>query len=305
MPNFGEIITKAIVTKIYKKPGDFVSSEDIIADIETEKVNLEIKSHYEGFITEINVIEGEEVDINKTIFQIATNITKMENKSPIAINKVKMSKLRSTISERLKYAQNTAAIVTTFNEIDMSNVIIKRQEYKKSGLKIGISPFFIKAASYVLPHFAGVNAQIEGEYIIYKKYYNIGLALDIEDGLFISVIQDADKKNIAEIAKTIEQIINKTNKQDLTAEDAKNGTFTVTNGGKYGSLFSTPIINPPQAGILGINTIMERPIALNGEVVIKPMMYISLSYDHRIIDGKEAIGFLKAIRMFLENFDNL
>jgi pyruvate/2-oxoglutarate dehydrogenase complex dihydrolipoamide acyltransferase (E2) component len=293
IPNYGEIATKSVVGKIYKKVGDFVDSNEIILDIETEKAMLEINSFYSGKIIKILVKSGDEVLVGQNIIEIKTDeIIKKEPEQ--IIEKVKISKLRKTISDRLKYAQNNAAIVTTFNEVDMTNIISIRNENKKNNIKIGLMPFFIKATANVLPKFKSVNAQIKNDYILYKKYYNIGFAVDINDGLFVSVIKNADKLTIYEIAAKIENL-----KKTVDSDDC--GTFTITNGGVYGSLFSTPIINATQSGILGINSIIERPIALNGNVFIKPMMYISLSYDHRIMDGKEAIEFLIAVKNNLEN----
>ena len=293
IPNYGEIATKSVVGKIYKKVCDFIDSGEIILDIETEKAMLEINSFYSGKIIKILVKSGDEVLIGQNIIEIKTDESIKKEPEQI-IEKVKRTKLRKTISDRLKYTQNNAAIVTTFNEVDMTNIISIRNENKKNNIKIGLMPFFIKATANVLPQFKGVNAQIKNDYILYKKYYNIGFAVDINDGLFVSVIKNANQLTIHEISDKIANL-----KKDVDSDDC--GTFTITNGGVYGSLFSTPIINTTQSGILGVNSIIERPIALNGNVVIRPMMYISLSYDHRIMDGKEAIEFLIAVKNNLEN----
>lgn len=293
IPNYGEIATKSVVGKIYKKVGDFVDSNEIILDIETEKAMLEINSFYSGKIIKILVKSGDEVLVGQNIVEIKTDESIKKEPEQI-IEKVKITKLRKTISDRLKYAQNNAAIVTTFNEVDMTNIISIRNENKKNNIKIGLMPFFIKATANVLPKFKSVNAQIKNDYILYKKYYNIGFAVDINDGLFVSVIKNANQLTIYEISDKIANL-----KKTVDSDDC--ATFTITNGGVYGSLFSTPIINAAQSGILGLNSIIERPIALNGNVVIKPMMYISLSYDHRIMDGKEAIEFLIAVKNNLEN----
>lgn len=220
--------------------------------------------------------------------------------------RVKMTKLRATIARRLKESQNTAAILTTFNEIDMSNVIALRSEYKdefekKHGVRLGFMGFFVKAAVNALKQVPAVNAEIAGDEIIYKNYYDIGVAVGGPNGLVVPVIRDCDKKSIAQIEADIANAAKKARDGTLTMADMTGGTFTVSNGGVYGSLMSTPIINPPQVGIMGMHKTEERPIAVNGQVVIRPMMYVALSYDHRIIDGSESVTFLVKVKQAVED----
>lgn len=220
--------------------------------------------------------------------------------------RVKMSKLRQTIARRLKESQNTAAILTTFNEIDMTNVMALRAEYKdafekKHGVKLGFMGFFVKAAINALKEIPAVNAQIDGDEIIYKNYYDIGMAVGTDQGLVVPVIRNADQLSIDGVEKEIGRLATKARDGSLAMSDLQGGTFTVTNGGVYGSLMATPIVNPPQSGILGLHKIEERPIALKGQVVIRPMMYVALSYDHRIIDGKESVTFLVRVKEAMED----
>ncbi len=220
--------------------------------------------------------------------------------------RVKMSKLRQAIARRLKESQNTAAILTTFNEIDMTNVIALRNEYKdafekKHGIKLGFMGFFVKAAVSALQEIPEVNAQIDGDEIIYKNYYDIGVAVGTEQGLVVPVIRGCDQLGLAGIEAEIAASAEKARKGTLSMADMSGGTFTVSNGGVYGSLMSTPIINPPQSGILGMHKTEDRPVAINGQVVIRPMMYVALSYDHRIIDGRESVTFLKRVKEAIED----
>jgi 2-oxoglutarate dehydrogenase E2 component (dihydrolipoamide succinyltransferase) len=220
--------------------------------------------------------------------------------------RVKMTKLRATIARRLKESQNTAAILTTFNEIDMSGVIGLRNEYKddfekKHGVKLGFMGFFVKAAVNALKQIPAVNAEIAGDEIIYKNYYDIGVAVGGPNGLVVPVIRDCDKKSLAQIEADIAAAAVKARNGTLSMADMTGGTFTVSNGGVYGSLMSTPIINPPQVGIMGMHKTEERPIAVNGQVVIRPMMYVALSYDHRIIDGSESVTFLVKVKQAVED----
>jgi 2-oxoglutarate dehydrogenase E2 component (dihydrolipoamide succinyltransferase) len=220
--------------------------------------------------------------------------------------RVKMTKLRATIARRLKESQNTAAILTTFNEIDMSSVIALRNEYKdefekKHGVKLGFMGFFVKAAVNALKQIPAVNAEIAGDEIIYKNYYDIGVAVGGPNGLVVPVIRDCDKKSLAQIEADIAAAAVKARNGTLSMADMTGGTFTVSNGGVYGSLMSTPIINPPQVGIMGMHKTEERPIAVNGAVVIRPMMYVALSYDHRIIDGSESVTFLVKVKQAIED----
>lgn len=220
--------------------------------------------------------------------------------------RVRMTKLRQTIARRLKESQNTAAILTTFNEIDMSNVIALRNEYKdefekKHGIKLGFMGFFVKAAVNALKQVAAVNAEIAGDDIIYKNYYDIGVAVGGAQGLVVPVVRDADKKSLAQIEADIAALANKAREGTLTMAEMQGGTFTVSNGGVYGSLMSTPIVNPPQSGILGMHKTEERAVVVNGQIVIRPMMYVALSYDHRIIDGRESVTFLVKVKQAIED----
>lgn len=220
--------------------------------------------------------------------------------------RVKMTKLRQVIAKRLKESQNTAAILTTFNEIDMTNVISLRADYKdlfekKYGLRLGFMGFFVKAACHALKEIPAVNATIDGDEIIYKNYCDVGVAVGTDQGLVVPVVRNADSMSIMEIEAEIARLAGKAREGTLAMSDLSGGTFTVSNGGVYGSLMSTPIINPPQSGILGMHKTEERPVAIKGQVVIRPMMYVALSYDHRIIDGKESVTFLVRIKEAIED----
>jgi 2-oxoglutarate dehydrogenase E2 component (dihydrolipoamide succinyltransferase) len=220
--------------------------------------------------------------------------------------RVRMTKLRQTIARRLKDAQNTAAMLTTFNEVDMSEVMAMRARYKdafekKHGAKLGFMGFFVKACVQALKEIPAVNAEIDGADLVYKNYYHIGIAVGTEKGLIVPVVRDADKLTIAEIEKTIANLGKRARDGQLTLEELQGGTFTITNGGIYGSLMSTPILNAPQSGILGMHKIQDRPIAVAGKVEIRPMMYLALSYDHRIVDGREAVTFLVRVKEALED----
>ena len=219
--------------------------------------------------------------------------------------KVKMTRLRITIAKRLKEAQNNAAMLTTFNEVDMQNIMQMKSDYqedfkKKYSVKLGFMSFFVKASVVALKNFPAVNAEIEGDNIIYKNYYNISIAIGTDRGLVVPVLKKADELSFADIERNIYLLSEKAKQGKITINDLQGGTFTISNGGIYGSMLSTPILNPPQTGILGMHNIVERPIAKEGSVVIRPIMYLALSYDHRIIDGKEAVTFLKTIKECLE-----
>lgn len=224
--------------------------------------------------------------------------------------RVKMTRLRKRIAERLKESQNTAAILTTFNEIDMHNVMELRNKYKdhfekKHGIKLGFMSFFVKAAIAALKEIPAVNASIEGDELVYRSFMDVGVAVGTEQGLVVPIIRNAETMSFAEIEKTIAAYGKKARDGKLSIDDLTGGTFTISNGGVYGSLMSTPIINPPQSGILGMHKTMDRPVAINGKVEIRPMMYVALSYDHRIIDGKEAVTFLVRIKECIENPERL
>ncbi len=224
--------------------------------------------------------------------------------------RIKMSRLRQTIAKRLKEAQENAAMLTTFNEVDMSNIIEMRKVnqddfQKRFGIKLGFMSFFVKACVLGLKAFPAINAEIEGDEIIYKNYYNISFAVGTEKGLVVPVLRNADELSFAEIEKNIKTISEKARDGKLAIDDLQGGTFTISNGGVYGSMLSTPILNPPQSGVLGMHNIVERPIAINGEVEIRPVMYLALSYDHRIIDGKDSVSFLKLLKENLQDPNKL
>jgi 2-oxoglutarate dehydrogenase E2 component (dihydrolipoamide succinyltransferase) len=220
--------------------------------------------------------------------------------------KIRMTRLRQTIAKRLKQAQENAALLTTFNEVDMSSIMEMRKENQEDfqsryGIKLGFMSFFVKACIVSLKSFPAVNAEIDGEDIIYKNYYNISFAVGTEKGLVVPVLKNADELSFADIEKNIKEISEKARDGKLTIEDLQGGTFTISNGGVYGSMLSTPILNLPQSGVLGMHNIVERPVVIDGEIKIRPIMYLALSYDHRIIDGKESVSFLKMIKENLED----
>ncbi|WP_147180711.1 MULTISPECIES: 2-oxoglutarate dehydrogenase complex dihydrolipoyllysine-residue succinyltransferase [Alphaproteobacteria] len=224
--------------------------------------------------------------------------------------RVKMTRLRQTIAKRLKDAQNTAAMLTTYNEVDMSAVMSLRNKYKdifekKHGVKLGFMGFFTKAVTHALKELPAVNAEIDGTDIIYKNYCHVGMAVGTDKGLVVPVIRDADQMTVAEVEKELGRLAKAARDGSLSMADMQGGTFTITNGGVYGSLMSSPILNAPQSGILGMHKIQERPVAIGGQVVIRPMMYLALSYDHRIVDGKEAVTFLVRVKESLEDPERL
>ena len=220
--------------------------------------------------------------------------------------RIKMSRLRQTIAKRLKQAQENAALLTTFNEVDMTNIMEMRKENQEDfqnryGIKLGFMSFFVKACVAALKTFPSVNAEIDGDEIIYKNYYNISFAVGTEKGLVVPVLRNADQLSFADIEKNIKTISENARDGKITIEDLQGGTFTISNGGVYGSMLSTPILNLPQSGVLGMHNIVERPVAVDGEIKIRPIMYLALSYDHRIIDGKESVSFLKMVKENLED----
>ena len=261
-------------------------------NLDSSKVN---SSREDGRLTKADVIEH----LNKP--------PKNNKKSTMGKEEiVPMSKIRRTIATRLKEAQNTAAILTTFNEVDMSEIIKVREEKKEDfmeryGVKLGFMSFFVKASVMALQEFSAVNAEIRDENIIYKNHFDIGIAVGTEKGLVVPVLKNADEMTFGDIEKQIVELSSKAKKGTLTMDDLSGGTFTISNGGVYGSMLSTPIINRPQSGILGMHNILKRAVVVEDEIVIRPMMYLAFSYDHRIIDGKESVGFLIKIKELLEN----
>jgi 2-oxoglutarate dehydrogenase E2 component (dihydrolipoamide succinyltransferase) len=417
VPELGESVLEATVARWLKKEGDFVNVGEVLVELETDKVNLEVGAKGAGVLQKIEASEGEDVkvgdvlgtidekaeaqpaksekaeepkpeavpetvqaqevkeargerdngqqqaerqaapqvspvaarlarDKNIDVSQISGTgsegrITKadveaylqsqpktQEQAKPLPMEskrnevrperpatptpsdrqeeRMRMSRRRRTIAQRLLEASQTTAMLTTFNEIDMSAVMDIRKRHneefqKRYGIKLGFMSFFVKASISALKTFPQVNAEIDGEELVFKHYYDIGMAVGSSEGLVVPVIRDADQLSFAEIEQRISDLVTKTNDGKLSIEDLRGGTFTITNGGVFGSLLSTPILNPPQVGILGLHKIEERPIALNGQVVIRPMMYVALSYDHRIVDGREAVQFLVHIKQVLED----
>ena len=391
-PALGESVTEATVARWTKKPGDAVKKDEILVELETDKVSLEVASPADGVLESIAAADGETVvpgallgtvtagaaasaaapkaaapaapapvappaaapapapapraeaaPLSPSVQRIVTEtglnpatvagtgkdgrVTKgdalaaLEARAaapapaaapaaPRAVHeredRVKMTRLRQTIARRLKEAQNNAAMLTTFNEVDMTAVMALRNAYKdqfekKHGVKLGFMSFFVKACVAALKAIPDVNAEIDGTDLIYKNHYDIGVAVGTEKGLVVPVVRDADAMDLAEIEKAIGALGKKARDGHLTIEDMQGGTFTISNGGVYGSLMSTPILNAPQSGILGMHKIQERPVAVNGQVVIRPMMYLALSYDHRIVDGQGAVTFLVRVKEAIED----
>ena len=317
-----------------KKPREIQQPEPQDNNSETDEVgedNKKIVTNIEKLSPAVRkIVDEQKIDLSNIepkrsdgritkgdlINNVNTSETQTENNEPILSNadlsntelrkEVPMSRLRQTIAKRLKDAQNTAAILTTFNEVDMSELIETRNEYKESfeskyGVKLGFMSFFVKACITALKEIPDVNAEIQDNKIIYKNFYNIGVAVGTDQGLVVPVLRDADKKSIIEIEKEIFELGNKARSGKLSITDMQEGTFTVSNGGVYGSLMSTPILNPPQSGVLGMHKIEKRPIVIDDEISIRPMMYLALSYDHRIIDGKAAVTFLVRVKEGLED----
>lgn len=381
VPALGESVSEAGIAKLHKKVGDAVKADELIVELETDKVTLEVNAPSAGVISDLKVKEGDNVKVGDLIALMsaggaavasASTSAKATADKPVdsaplqrdsnnsaasflspapkklaaennvdtskisgtgkdgrvtkgdvldAISsasaplqrdlgpreeRVRMSKLRQKIAERLKESQNTAAILTTFNEVDMTEVMALRAQYKdafekKHGAKLGFMSFFVKACVTALKEIPAVNAEIDGTDIVYKNFYDIGVAVGSPQGLVVPVLRNADALNLAQIEKGIADLGVKARDGKLTLPDLAGATFTISNGGVYGSLMSTPIINPPQSGILGMHKIQERPMVVNGEIKIRPMMYLALSYDHRIIDGKEAVTFLVRIKELLED----
>lgn len=258
----------------------------------------------------LNLAEGAAIVVEQSISSPTEKVSPPVRTSDRREERVKMSRLRQRIAERLKYAQNTAAILTTFNEVDMSAINALRTQYKESfekkyGIRLGMMSFFVKACIQALKEFPAVNSEIEGDEIIYKNYYDIGVAVSTPQGLVVPVVRDTDTLGFAELETAIASLAQKARDGKLSIEEITGGTFTVSNGGIFGSLLATPILNPPQTGILGMHKIEDRPVAIRGKVEIRPMMYLALSYDHRVIDGRESVSFLVKVKESLENPERL
>ena len=409
VPTLGESITEATVAQWYKKPGEAVSADEPLCELETDKVTIEVPAPSAGVMGDLAVEDGATVEVGALLGEIlegtgasavasspsndaplstppelrATDTSEAPKQEPAvksaaeegvlapsvrrlvdehgldaaalsgsgkggrltkgdvleAVEKgvttsaeipappvsvrsddssglpqleerVKMTRLRQTIAKRLKESQNTAAMLTTFNEVDMSELMSVRSAYKeqfekKHGAKLGFMSFFVKACVVALQEIPAVNAEIDGTDIVYKHYVNMGVAVGTDKGLVVPVVRNAHLMGFAEIETTIAEYGQKAREGSLAIDDLQGGTFTISNGGVYGSLMSTPILNSPQSGILGMHKIQERPIVVDGEIVVRPMMYLALSYDHRIVDGKEAVTFLVRVKEGLENPERL
>jgi len=270
--------------------------------ITKEDVENYLKTNSQGLQEEVTEQQPSVVDTTPNPPATSVVIPEADDRE----HRVRMSARRRTIARRLLEAQAQAAILTTFNEVDMGPVMEVRKRRKESffekhGVKLGFSSFFVKAVIGALKEFPAVNAEIQQDYIVYKNYFDIGMAIGAEGGLVVPVLREADRMTFADIERTVGELVTKANDGKLSLQDLRGGTFTITNGGVFGSLMSTPILNPPQVGILGMHKIEERPVAVNGEVVVRSMMYTALSYDHRIVDGKEAVLFLVKIKELIED----
>ena len=266
--------------------------------VEEKKIDI---SKVQGTGKEGRILKGDLINLMSS--KPSPNQRKVEKGQE---ERVKMTRLRQTIAKRLKEAQNSAAMLTTFNEVDMSAIIQMRKDnqddfQKAFGIKLGFMSFFVKACVLGLKLYPSINAEVDNDHIVYKNYYNISFAVGTDRGLVVPVLRDADELSFADIEKNIKTISEKARDGNLTIEDLQGGTFTLSNGGVYGSMLSTPILNPPQSGVLGMHNIIERPIAVNGQIEIRPVMYLALSYDHRIIDGKDSVSFLKTLKENLED----
>jgi 2-oxoglutarate dehydrogenase E2 component (dihydrolipoamide succinyltransferase) len=388
VPSLGESVSEATVSTWFKKVGDTVKQDEMLCELETDKVSVEVPSPVSGVLTEILAPEGATVDakarlaivaegaagaapaasaakveapkaaaapaakdvenapaakkamaeaglspdqvqgsgrdgrvMKEDVARAAASVTAAASATPAPAaiprapvpaddaareERVKMTRLRATIARRLKDAQNTAAMLTTYNEVDMSGIISLRNEYKdifekKHGVKLGFMSFFVKACNHALKEIPEVNAEIDGQDVVYKNYVHMGVAVGTPSGLVVPVLRDADQMGFAAIEKKIAELGLRARDGKLSMAEMQGGSFTISNGGVYGSLMSSPILNPPQSGILGMHKIQDRPVVVNGQIVIRPMMYLALSYDHRIVDGKGAVTFLVRVKEALED----
>ena len=342
VPTLGESIVEATVSKWLKNEGEYVEVDEPVVELETDKVTLEVPAPISGLIGSIIAAEGETVEVGQNIGALDPNGKKSSDDKPKAKDNndkeekqletkdtktsspeidlkkddavlpsnqeeiVPMSRLRQAIANRLKSAQNTAAILTTYNEVDMTALMKIRSTYqpnfeKKFGIKLGYMSFFVKACINALKVYPAVNAEIRDNNIVYKNYYNIGVAVGTPEGLVVPVLKNAENMDFPEIEKTIVNFGKQAREGNLTIQDMSNGTFTISNGGVYGSMLSSPILNPPQSGILGMHNIQKRAVVIDDKVEIRSMMYLALSYDHRIIDGREAVSFLVNVKENLED----
>jgi len=392
-PTLGESVAEATVARWAKKPGDAVKKDEVLVELETDKVSLEVSAPSDGVLQDIAAAEGATVTPGQVLgvvtaagatpakaapapakeapkavapaptppapapapapaaaLPLAPSVQRIVSETGLDAaavpgtgkdgrvtkgdalaalearakapppaptvseprplhereERVRMTRLRQTIARRLKEAQNTAAMLTTFNEVDMTAVMALRGAYKdafekKHGVKLGFMGFFVKATIAALKEVPAVNAEIDGQDLVYKNHYDIGVAVGTDKGLVVPVVRDADTLSLAGVEKAITAYGKKARDGQLAIEDLQGGTFTISNGGIYGSLMSTPILNAPQSGILGMHKIQDRPVVVNGQIVIRPMMYLAVSYDHRVVDGKEAVTFLVHIKEALED----
>lgn len=383
VPTLGESITEATVGNWYKSTGDVVEQDEVVCDLDTEKVAIEVRAPKGGILSEIVADKGEDVSVDALLAMLSegipegtskpaapkettvkdpepqpkvqsqrekapedapsakrimaekgidrnavsgtgkdgrvmkqdvvnlTDISAMKSQLPAEPvgeleERIPMSRLRQTIASRLKAAQNTAAILTTYNEVDMSEIMRLRQQYKedfsqKFGIKLGFMSFFVKACSNALLEVPEVNGEIDGTDIVFRKYVNMGIAVGTPTGLVVPVIKNTQNMSFGDIELAIADYGKKARDGKLTMDDMQGGTFSISNGGIYGSLMSSPILNPPQSGILGMHKIQDRPVVIDGKIEIRPMMYLALSYDHRIVDGKGAVTFLVRVKEALED----
>jgi 2-oxoglutarate dehydrogenase E2 component (dihydrolipoamide succinyltransferase) len=392
VPALGESVSEATVSTWFKKPGDLVAQDEMLCELETDKVSVEVPSPAAGVLAEIIAPEGSTVAANARLAVISTDAkavaaapaaapapapAAVAASAPVAPardvedapaarkamaeagisrdavtgtgrdgramkedvaraaaaaaapapaaaavpaaprapvpaddaareERVKMTRLRQTIARRLKDAQNTAAMLTTYNEVDMSAIMALRTEYKdlfekKHGVKLGFMSFFVKACCHALAEVPEVNAEIDGTDVVYKNYVHMGVAVGTPSGLVVPVVRDADRMSFADIEKKIAELGLRARDGKLSMAEMQGGSFTISNGGVYGSLMSSPILNPPQSGILGMHKIQDRPVVVAGQIVIRPMMYLALSYDHRVVDGKGAVTFLVRVKEALED----
>ena len=346
VPELGESVVEARVARWLKKEGDRVEVGDPLVELETEKVDLEVNADKGGVLASIKRREGEDVKIGELLGVVdeaapaapsGNGSTGTAAKPPAQAaapalispaapqapkarqapsapksagdrseRRERMSKRRETIAKRLVEAQHNAAMLTTFNEVDMTAIMNLRERRKEAfkkeyGVGLGIASFFVKASVAALRAFPQLNAEIQGNEIVYKNYFDIGMAVGAEGGLVVPVIRDADRKSFSQLEHAIRDFAQRAVDGTLTLEDLKGGTFTITNGGVFGSLLSTPILNPPQVGILGLHKIQDRVVPVNGQAAIRPMMYVALSYDHRIVDGREAVQFLVKVKEYIED----
>uniref|UniRef100_UPI0037530A7A 2-oxoglutarate dehydrogenase complex dihydrolipoyllysine-residue succinyltransferase n=1 Tax=Cypionkella sp. TaxID=2811411 RepID=UPI0037530A7A len=381
VPSLGESVSEATVSTWFKKEGDAVAQDEMLCELETDKVSVEVPSPAAGVLAKITAPEGTTVgasaqlaviaggasaaatpaatapaaapaasatrdvedapaakkamaeaglspsqvtgtgrdgrimkdDVARAVAATATAPAPVSiPRAPVSADdasreeRVKMTRLRATIARRLKEAQNTAAMLTTYNEVDMSGIMALRNEYKdmfekKHGVKLGFMSFFVKACTHALKEVPEVNAEIDGQDVVYKNYVHMGVAVGTPNGLVVPVVRDADQMGFAAIEKKISELGLRARDGKLSMAEMAGGSFTISNGGVYGSLMSSPILNPPQSGILGMHKIQDRPVVVGGQIVIRPMMYLALSYDHRIVDGKGAVTFLVRVKEALED----